>query len=211
MAPSPLTGTFSGIALWLSPPWASSQNDYLSSLINSLSSSLNTPPFDPHITLLSGLPTSTPLELIISSLARSIKASDLKKCKVEFKGIGTHHRYFQYLFAIVNKGNEGLLRLRTIVQEGLEKDGLLHDDPQTGKKVERVEQYFPHASLVYGTDIEGERSVKEVMERMRKEGHAFEDGVSVGSAQGFQVEEVLVVVCEGKPEEWKVLGRVALQ
>ncbi|SCZ89242.1 BZ3500_MvSof-1268-A1-R1_Chr1-1g01052 [Microbotryum saponariae] len=211
MAPSPSTGTFSGIALWLSPPRASSQHDYFSSLIKSLSSSLNTPPFDPHITLLSGLPASTPLEPIISSLARSIETSDLKRFKVEFKGIGTHHRYFQYLFAIVDKDNEGLLRLRTLVQEGLENDGLLHDDPQTGEKVERVEQYFPHASLVYGTDIEGERSVQEVMERMRKEGNGFEGGVSVGSAQGFQVEEVLVVMCEGKPEEWKVLGRVALE
>ncbi|SCV71500.1 BQ2448_3088 [Microbotryum intermedium] len=210
MAPPPV-GTFSGIALWLSPPRTSPQHEHLQSLIKKLFSSLSTPPFDPHVTLLSGLPTSTPLDLIISSLERSIDASHLKKFRIDFTGIGTHHRYFQYLFIVVNKDNEGLLRVRTKIQEGLEKDGLRRDDPQTGREVEKVQDYFPHASLVYGTDIEGGRNVEEVMERMRKEGNGFEGGVSAASAQGFQVEHVLVVMCEGRPEEWKVLGSVALK
>lgn len=80
--------------------------------------------------------------------------------------------------------------LRGAVREGLLGEGLGEDD------------FFPHLSLVYGEDGEG-RTAEGIVRELG-------GGKEVGGIGGFEAEEILVVRCEGPPENWEVVGRVPL-
>lgn len=63
------------------------------------------------------------------------------------------------------------------------------------------DDYFPHLSLMYGADTHETRSVN-LIEDLAAKGGA---GVTT-----LLVAEVLLVKCEGRPEEWEILGRLTL-
>lgn len=187
------TGTFSGLALWLSPRPSSSADTSLRNLLQSLSNTHQTPSFAPHVTLLTGIPTDTPLEPLLATLKQAVEG--VQPFQLQYSELGTHGTFFQYLFAGVVLSPE-LLDLRRRVQAAL--------TPSAGPDT----VYFPHLSLMYGQDSEEtpRRKVEDILEQLRgKEGEA------VRSAEGFEASSVLVVKCEGPPEQWEVLSEVELQ
>lgn len=142
---------------------------------------------------------------------------------VEFGALGTRGTYFQYVFAGVEKG-EALRALRGEVRRGFFPE----------KKGEEDEgEYFPHLSLLYGEDTDGDdegknkgKTAEGVIQQLLLDGTArhtalpqagakgeAEEGAqqwSIAGVERFEVEEVTVVQCDGRPEEWKVLGTVRL-
>ncbi|GAA5969464.1 hypothetical protein JCM11641_008123 [Rhodosporidiobolus odoratus] len=203
-----LTGSFSGIALWLTPA-ASNVEAELALLIQSLSSSQATPSFDPHVTLISGLPSSYPVLTLLSELATAIsawRASNPQGLHLSFSQLETHAaagKYFQWLFAGIQP-DESLLDLRKRVRESFfaEKHG-------------QEDDYFPHLSLAYGHDDET-KTAEGIIGKLVEEGKAKQlagegqGSWSVAGVAQFGVAEVKIVRCDGKPEEWKVLGSIPL-
>ncbi|GAA5859383.1 hypothetical protein JCM1840_004590 [Sporobolomyces johnsonii] len=200
-----------GIALWLSPAPSSPASTSLTSLIASLATTHSTPPFPPHVTLLTGLPSTAPLPSILSSLSLALstwRTSTSPTLSLSFLPLGSKSKsaqpnYFQYLFAQIDP-SPPLLALRQAVRTAL----LPHLDPAT-------DDYFPHLSLMYGVDTD-ERSAEAIMGTLQDEGvvrEAEEEGDKwvVGGVSDVEVREVQVVLCEGRPEEWKIVGSVPLR
>ncbi|KAK4699729.1 2',3'-cyclic-nucleotide 3'-phosphodiesterase, partial [Phenoliferia sp. Uapishka_3] len=200
-----LMATFSGYALWLIPPATSLASTSLSSLINSLASTHSTPQFAPHVTLLTGFsfdPSTT-----LSQFSQAIKSASLSSpLRLDFDGLGTkttptQRNYFQYLFAVINPENEELMKLRKAVREAL----------LTEEQLGVADDYFPHLSLMYGDDTES-RNVGRIIEGLEKRevkrGRA--SGWEINGVEVVEVEEVLLVRCEGPPEDWEVIGRLAI-
>ncbi|ORY70784.1 2',3'-cyclic-nucleotide 3'-phosphodiesterase [Leucosporidium creatinivorum] len=181
-----------GIALWLAPSPSSSADTSLRSLLDKLSTAHSTPPFDPHVTLLTGIPTGAPLEPLLQQLESAVQ--DAEPLKLQYKELGTHGTFFQYLFVAVEKSEE-LKELRSRVRTACLPPNVSAT----------ADDYFPHLSLMYGEDTET-RKVADVIGELKNEG-----GEEVRSGGGFAVDEVLLVSCEGPPKEWMVLGRVKLQ
>ncbi|GAA6061980.1 hypothetical protein JCM10212_005224 [Sporobolomyces blumeae] len=104
-------------------------------------------------------------------------------------------------------------------------DSADHADAEDDK-----DDYFPHLSLAYGLDEPEDRerpgtwrNALEIIDRLERDGTAGRalarssagadrtvEGYEVKGHDAFEVDEVLIVRCEGRPEEWEVLGRVAL-
>jgi hypothetical protein len=186
-------GTFSGLALWLSPSPSSPSSTSLTNLINTLSTTHSTPSFSPHVTLLTGIPTSASVPELIASLDSAIRrANPTSPLQLSFTHLGTHHTFFQYLFAAVDPAPP-LVALRSLVRSTLlpQLDGTL-------------DNYFPHFSLMYGVDTE-ERKVARIIEGLEQQ-----EQRNVGAGEGFEASEVSVVKCEGPPTEWQVVGKVSL-
>ncbi|GAA5925058.1 hypothetical protein JCM1841_004061 [Sporobolomyces salmonicolor] len=197
-----------GIALWLSPPPSSPASTSLTSLIASLATSHSTPAFDPHVTLLTGIPSTASIPAVLSSLSSALSAwrctaPSAPRLSLSFAPLGSkaaQNHYFQYLFAQVDL-SPALLALRQAVRAAL----LPELDPAT-------DDYFPHVSLMYGVDTE-ERSAAGILGTLQEEGDVRqgEDGAwVVRGVTGIEVHEVQVVMCEGRPEVWKVVGSMPL-
>ncbi|BGP42186.1 hypothetical protein JCM10450v2_006275 [Rhodotorula kratochvilovae] len=195
-----------GIALWLSPSSPTVSSD-LQGLISSLASKHSTPRFGPHVTLLSGISSSAALPPLLASLRAALaawRALHEPPLQLAFADLGSKAadgNFFQYLFARVDPANETLLALRKAVRETLlpEKQGTEDD-------------YFPHLSLMYGTD-DGARTAEGIIGELQREGGevaSTEGGCSVRGHAGIEVGEVQVWMCEGRPEEWRLVGREAL-
>ncbi|GAA5859014.1 hypothetical protein JCM8547_003968 [Rhodosporidiobolus lusitaniae] len=204
---------FAGIALWLCPTGSSSTN--LSNLIQTLASTHSTTPFPPHVTLISGIPSSSPLPSLLLQLTSSIvswRASrHFSPLVLPLGPLGSRaaeKNRWQYLFSTVPSGPslEPLLALRKAVRTSffLEREAAGDED-----------EYFPHLSLIYGEDTE-ERSARGIIKGLEKEGTAKkvsegeDERWSVAGVEEVSVTEVLVVRCDESPEEWKVLGSVPL-
>lgn len=191
-------GTFSGLALWLVPSSPTAHSTF-ASLISSLSNTHSTPSFAPHITLLTGIPASTPPADILAVLSTTLVSTPGSRLSLSLTNLGTHHTFFQYLFAAVSPSSPGLLALRKTVREALLPTSAGPDD------------YFPHVSLMYGQDTD-ERKVDDIIDRLRKDGDLVEGEEGRCELRGvgstFEVGEVLLVKCEGRPDEWEVLGSV---
>lgn len=116
-------------ALWLRPFGDSAYE--LKERIERLSEKYDTPLFEPHITLLSGLRRG-PTELI--QLTDTLAAS-LSPFTVELGEPGYRDHYYQSLFLRIKKSDQ------------------LMDVQQTAEKLfgcTTDESYFPHLSLMYG-------------------------------------------------------------
>ena len=109
---------------------------------------------------------------------------------LKFQQLGTHHTFFQYVFAQVDPRNAQLFALRKAVRDGLLSDDLGEDD------------FFPHLSLVYGAD-DNKKTAEGIISELG-------DGNSVAGLDGFTASEIQVVKCEGPPESWEVIGSVSL-
>ncbi|GAA6003838.1 hypothetical protein JCM10207_006430 [Rhodosporidiobolus poonsookiae] len=198
-----------GIALWLCPASSAAETD-LSSVISTLSSTHSTPLFSPHVTLISGIPSPTPLPEILSQLTTAVssyRAAHTPPLTLTLSDLGTraaHGNYFQFVFARV-LADRPLLDLRKAVRAALFPEQVAAGEGDA---------YFPHLSLAYGEDAPEEgRIAVGIIEKLVKEGTAKEgegERWSVGGVEEVEVLEVKVVRCDGKPEEWKVLGSVPL-
>lgn len=99
--------------------------------IEALSKKFDTPAFDPHITLLGGLPES---EATLTQLTDTL-AGSLEPFEVELTKAGYRDTFYQSLFIHVGK-NEQLLRARKTAEQLFNYGS--------------DEQYMPHVSLLYG-------------------------------------------------------------
>lgn len=181
-------GTFSGLALWLTPSPFSPAASSSPKLISDLSTTHDTLSFAPHVTLLTGIATDAPVPPLIDALEKALV--DIKPFHITYTEFGTHGTYFQYLFAAVDKSDE-LAELRSVVRRACL--------PQL--PAEEPAAYFPHLSLMYGSDQEG-RKAEDILDELRESGTEVEP---------FKVESVSVVKCEGPPGDWEVLKVVELE
>ncbi|GAA5889200.1 hypothetical protein JCM6882_000673 [Rhodosporidiobolus microsporus] len=212
-----------GIALWLCPA-SESSSTALTTLISELSTKYLTPSFPPHVTLLSSIPSTTPLDEVLSRLTTALSAfrashpSPSSSVSLPLAAPGTRGTYFQYVFAAVSP-TPALLALRKAASDAFFPD-------LKGKG----DDYFPHLSLVYGRDsADGMRSAARIIlelvtggevqclpvegEAAQGEGKEEGEGGEKWAYRGVEevgVVEVKVVKCDGLPEEWKVLGSVPL-
>ncbi|KAM0756216.1 LigT-like protein [Meredithblackwellia eburnea MCA 4105] len=180
-----------GIALWLAPP--ASESESFSSVITSLSKQYATPPFAPHVTLLTGIPTSASTTELLDSVRSAVKG--IAPFQVTLTKLGSkadQNNYFQYLFSIVETPNKELFNLRKVVRTALLPPAVS----------ETLDDYFPHLSLAYGIDNEERNAAKMIRDL---------ENSALPSVKEFKVVSVQVVMCEGKPEEWKVLGEAPLE
>lgn len=116
-------------ALWLRPFGKPSFR--LKELIHKLSKQFDTPLFEPHITLLSGLrQNETELIQLADTLAKS-----LDPFTIELTKTGCHDHYYQSVFVRVKKTQE-FVEAQQIAEQLF--------DCSTDEK------YFPHLSLLYG-------------------------------------------------------------
>ncbi|GAA6038432.1 hypothetical protein JCM8097_007648 [Rhodosporidiobolus ruineniae] len=191
-----------GIALWLCPA-SSSVNADLSTLLDDLSSQHGTPRFAPHVTLLSGIPSAAPLPTVLSRLGTALKtfrASSQPPLRLSFAQPDTRGTFFQFVFQHVEPG-EALLHLRQAVRGEFMPEEAPKED-----------EYMPHLSLVYGETTET-RTAEGIIREMQKDGAVKRvEGQrwSVRGHEGFEVGEVRIVKCDGRPEEWEVLDTVPL-
>ncbi|GAA6046968.1 hypothetical protein JCM3770_003455 [Rhodotorula araucariae] len=179
----------------------------LGSLISRLADRHSTPSFRPHVTLLSGIPSSAPLPALLSSLHSALdhwRVSHAAPLRISFADLGSkaaESNFFQYLYARVDPANAPLSALRAAV-----RTVLLPDQDGT------ADEYFPHLSLMYGTD-EGARTAAGIIGELQREGGEVartESGCSVRGHEGIEVREVQVWMCEGPPEQWRMLASEAL-
>ncbi|BGP02051.1 hypothetical protein NBRC10513v2_005699 [Rhodotorula toruloides] len=200
-------GTFSGLALWLSP-YHDDEVEDIGGLINDLANEFDAPRFGPHVTLLSGIPSSAPVSNVLDSLSSAIaswRVTHRPPLRLSFRELGTkadEQNFFQYLFAKISP-DEPLLALRKAARDALLPD-VAARQPQ--------DDYFPHHSLMYGVDNE-KRRAKHIIRRSEEDGtmRIIEGGWhALKGQEGIEVKEVQVWMCEGKPEEWKMVGSVPL-
>lgn len=106
--------------------------------INKLSEKYNTPSFEPHVTLLSGLRYGeTELIQLTNTLAAALTPFEILLTKA-----GYRDKYYQSLFAHVKKSEELMNAYKTAVR--------LFD-------IEETEEFIPHLSLMYGDFTQEEK------------------------------------------------------
>jgi len=130
---------------------------------------------------------------------------------LKYKRLGTKSKqgnYFQYVFVEVDLPNNQLLKsLRRIVREEF-----------TITNVDKSEQddddYFPHLSLMYGNDSKEEnRIAQEIIQNLETNGTARATELGEYEIVGetvLKAEQVWVVRCEGKVEDWEVMEKIKL-
>lgn len=114
-----------GYSLWLVPNEEGMKN--LSSIIQTLAQTFNSPVFKPHITLLRNLSDENPEAIE--------KLATLKELKLNLKGVAVGDEFFKSLFLPVEKTKE-LLAIRRHAKKNLEAES-----PGT---------FNPHLSILYG-------------------------------------------------------------
>lgn len=81
------------------------------------------------------------------------------------------------------------------------------------------DDFFPHLSLMYGADLPSTTQDGVVRSDMLIQYFLHNEivrerqgggGVEVVGVRGFEVGDVLLVKCQGRPEGWEVLGQVSL-
>lgn len=118
--------------------------------INKLSEKYGSPPFEPHVTLISGLRYGeTELIQLTKTLAGSLKPFDLLLTKA-----GYRDKFYQSLFVHVNKSEALMNAYRTALQ--------LFD-------LEEQEEFIPHLSLMYGDFSQEEK--ERILSVMGREFH----------------------------------------
>lgn len=116
--------------LWLMPDQEAYQK--LSKLIVDLSTSLATPRFEPHVTLLSGI--TDPLEVALEKteeLANSLLPISANLTRIDFL-----ERYYRCLFFCTNK-SDALMEARSLAEAIFEHT--------------QIDPFIPHISFLYGS------------------------------------------------------------
>ena len=116
--------------LWLMPDQGAYQK--LSKLIVDLSTTLDTPRFEPHVTLLSGI--VDPLELALEKteeLANSLLPISANLTRIDFL-----ERYYRCLFFCTDE-SEDLVEARTLAEAIFEHT--------------QIDPFVPHVSFLYGS------------------------------------------------------------
>ncbi|KAF8511119.1 2',3'-cyclic-nucleotide 3'-phosphodiesterase, partial [Hysterangium stoloniferum] len=175
-----------GTSLWLVPSASSPTREKLQDLLLSLSKSYSSPSFPVHITL-AGLPACISLHEIITCL------SSEEAVKITFQDVCTGKTFFQSVFIAIQQSVQ-LSHLHEHVHKTL---GVQPKTPE-----------FPHLSLYYGDNHK-----QEIVQMLRENGTiqaSTKGGIAVAGVDEFLAEEVWVVECIGKPEDWVVKEKIYL-
>ncbi|GAA5840690.1 hypothetical protein JCM9279_007404 [Rhodotorula babjevae] len=178
-------------------------------LISTLAAKHSTPQFGPHVTLLSGIPSSAELPPLLDSLRAALaqwRQTHAAPLRLAFTSLGSkaaERVFFQYLFAHVDNSNEALVALRQAT-----RNALLSPEQRA-----KADDYMPHLSLMYGEDDE-RKAAQGIMDELRREGGEVrrvegEGGAercAVSGHEGIEVDEVQVWRCEGPPEAWQMVA-----
>jgi 2'-5' RNA ligase len=118
-----------GFSLWIVPE--REVHDRLAALIEALARRFGGPVFDPHVTLLAGVPG--PTEAVVARAAELVRES--QAFPLRFTGPETGENYFRSLYLRVEP-SPPLLALHLAAREAFGRG----DEPP----------FFPHLSLIYG-------------------------------------------------------------
>jgi len=156
------------------------------------------PYFEPHITLASVSSSSAPL---LPDLCAVIRATGLLSVEFESIEIGSH--FFRSVYVAI-KTTPALTAL--------------HEHLHTKLGLEPHTPAFPHLSLCYIDDEDGQKGEREMFSKDLESTGKVERGHhrvrlhcgESGWMDGFSASEVWVVNCEGPVEGWTILDRVSL-
>ncbi|KNC99619.1 uncharacterized protein SPPG_05005 [Spizellomyces punctatus DAOM BR117] len=168
-------------SLWLCPSEPTVQS-YLKKVIDTFSDRLDTPKWNPHITLLGGINTSK--EDVIA-LTRKV-ADAGANFNVTLSDIATKDLYYQCVMAVPHP-SDPLIELNTTARKVFEKE----DQPL----------FWPHLSLIYG-DLDKELK-REIAEEVKKEFNVVGQIVDVKSIQIWST--------TGSPEKWEFIAETPLK
>jgi 2',3'-cyclic-nucleotide 3'-phosphodiesterase len=163
------------------------------------------PSFDPHITLADAIPSTVPLQTILSAITSAL--TDPSPLDAKFSRLERGDHYFRSVYLVVHP-SPSLVAVHKHIHDAL---GCA---PATPK--------FPHLSLAYITDADdadrGHRAA--LRDALLDVGLVIESesAVKVKAAEGdeyfdgFQGGEIWVIDCSGPVETWKdkVLEKVVL-
>ncbi|KAK9721651.1 hypothetical protein K7432_003243 [Basidiobolus ranarum] len=185
------SNSFKGYSLWLSPSPDLPVNGLLQTLITKASESLNSPNFQPHVTLLGAIEATA--EEVIKNTQELVTKLQATSIHLEFDQIAVGDAYFQsVLWKVANNENTKVLReVNQLARKFFDK--------------EKEPIFYPHLSLVYG-DFTHEQRL------------AIRDRILLGDFGNlneqenldFQVDRILIVDTEGKPHEWKLIAEIML-
>ncbi|EGN95560.1 hypothetical protein SERLA73DRAFT_154935 [Serpula lacrymans var. lacrymans S7.3] len=206
----------SSIALWLVP--SPKQIDLLEQVMTIQPTPLSKPlslssyvSFTPHITLAS-IPgfSITEISALQGSLDSLLKASEALHVRFRALTVGGH--YFRSVYLAIHPTSELVtlhehicIALRNAMQSNVNHDGVQPKAPM-----------FPHMSLCYIADEDAEERERMAM-ALRHSGKIEETEGSVRlrceggeTLDGFNGEDVWIVRCQGRPDEWEVLQKIHL-
>lgn len=240
--------SFVGLALWLVPP-SSSVASNLSGLISSLAERYRTSAFLPHITLFSGILRHAADESEAGSSELGPADEDWTREIVErvqeavddWKGAGRHHEGvyaaydklgtkptpFQYLYVQIRKSHPLVELHQSLARRFVSHGSASIRDVDIGadrSATKLAADYFPHLSLMYGSDCRSPpRNSRQIIASLIEDGLATSppdptstqvssDGekCTIGGESGFSGLEIVVMDCEGPVSGWRELGRVSL-
>lgn len=180
----------------------------LAQTIEELAERTSGPRFRPHVTLLSGIPSSTPVELVRSRSSAAVKtwsqAQVLGRAPLELtmEDVDTRSpRYFQFVFAHI-RPTADLLSLRQACRS------VFFSQDATSTP---ADDYMPHLSLAYGG-----KGAEAILSDLRS---AASGGGSTAPTDGgrwamdgcsFEADAVELWSCEGPPAEWACLDSIPL-
>lgn len=180
----------------------------LARTIEELADRTSGPHFRPHVTLLSGIPSSTPVELLRSQASAVVKtwsqAQSQGRAPLELtmEDVDTRSpRYFQFVFAHI-RPTKDLLSLR---QAG--RSVFFSQDPASTS----ADDYMPHLSLAYG-DKGADTILNDLRSAASGGGRTTttDGGRWAMDGRSFQVGAVEVWSCEGPPAEWACVESIPL-
>jgi len=162
------------------------------------------PSITPHITLLSSRDATA------DTLLRALPPTLRRTIPVAFQALTVGDHYFRSVFLSAKETLE-LIALQGHIVAMLGKDGVSLSAPA-----------FPHMSVCYIADEDGDAERERAAEELRAAGAVVEDleggGVALrcGDSEqeqvllsGFEGTEVWVVRCDGPVQDWQVLQKVS--
>lgn len=195
-----------GYSLWLIPSSLPTTTTTLQSTITQLSSLNTTHPFPPHITLLTQIHLTLPHIFTHLNHALTLYHSTtphplILTFNLDNLGTAPTPLYYQYIYLSLSLSSHPSLA------------SLQHAFRSTffPASAEKEDDYFPHLSLLYGSDEDGSgTNAEEIIRRLKEKGGALWDMREDKMEMEMEIEEVVVVDTEGEVGEWKIVGRAKL-
>lgn len=181
----------------------------LAQTIEELAERTSGPRFRPHVTLLSGIPFGTPVELVRSRASEAVttwsQAPVPSRVPLELtmEDVDTRSpRYFQFVFAHI-RPTADLLSLRQACRSVFFS--------QDAASTPAADDYMAHLSLAYG-DKGADAILNDLRSAASGGGRAAptEGGRWAMDGRSFRVGAVEVWSCEGPPAEWACVESIPL-
>lgn len=192
-------------------PWLTSDRHVaLAGIIEQLAERTSGPRFPPHVTLLSGIPSDTPVEVVRAQAAAALEAWSREQSRalpleLTMDEVDTRSaRYFQFVFAHI-RPTADLLSLRQACRSAYSSDQAIPTPKDDN-------DWMPHLSLAYG-----DRGADEILDDLRRSDRTgaapappSPDRTWSMHGRSFRVNAVEIWACEGPPADWTCAGSMRL-